>query len=289
MDAGLADRTSIPHTGSRATGIDAGADIGDDASTAPRPRAGRGDRHRLAAGILAGAPGDDLGEDRQGDLLGGAGSDLQPSRGPQPRPQRVGQVERVPHRIAADLAGDQSHIRHALTQGSGEDSLLVVPMRCDHHRRVAGTGLAVSRRAQLDGIADPFSEVGQRHCDRALSHHPDRRGGKARPRKISSAPPLRQGFLTVTAPSPAPASPSASPGKMRSKRLTRLQHTQRVQANRGLGASAADEALDGAIAMHDRRIAGPDGGWALGADDRRLDEGSARGDQLRSRARRALL
>ena len=75
LDAGLADRDL--HS---AHGIQGHRDRcpAPTSETTPRPHLvpapGRGDRHRLAAGIpLAGAPkGDDLGEDRQGDLLGGA-------------------------------------------------------------------------------------------------------------------------------------------------------------------------------------------------------------------------
>ena len=63
-------------------------------------------------------------------------------------------------------------------------------------------------------------------------------------------------------------------------RLVGLQRPQRVQADGRLGAGAAYESIDSAVATDDRRIAGPDAGRVLGADNRRLDEGSALRGQL---------
>jgi len=209
------------------------------------------------------------------------GSNLQARRGAELCPQLVGQIERAPDRIAADLAGDQSHIWHALTQCGCEDALLLVPVRCDHHRRVVGTGIAVLRRAQLDGVAQPLSQVRQRQRDRALAYDPDRRRRKVRFEEDLQRPSAEAGVLDRDR-SIAGGGFALGLARQDAKQqgLARLQHAQRVQAYRGLGAGAADETLDGAIAAHNRRVAGPDAGRALRADDRGLDEGNPPGDQL---------
>ena len=152
--------------------------------------------------------------------------------------------------------------------------LLVVAVRGDDHRGVVGARLRLLGGVELDRVPDPLAEVGQRARDRAA---PRPRAGPARgrrgSRKISSAPPLRHGLLTVTSPSRASAASGVARAGCAAERLAGLQRPQRVQADGGLGAGAADEALDRAVAADDRGVAGPDARRPLGPDDRRLDEG----------------
>ena len=63
------------------------------------------------------------------------------------------------------------------------------------------------------------------------------------------------------------------------QRLAGLHRLERVQPHRGLGADAADEALERAVGEHDRGVAGTDARRPAGADDRRDDERRAVGHE----------
>ena len=85
-----------------------------------------------------------------------------------------------------------------------------------------------------------------------------RGAGRRGSRKISSAPPLMHGLCTVTAPSIGGALAVAGLDPQK-QRLTGLQHVQGVQPHARLGAVAADEALDRAVAEDEA----PAPGWTL--------------------------
>ena len=109
-----------------------------------------------------------------------------------------------------------------------------------------------------------------------------RGAGRRGSRKISSAPPLMHGLWTVTAPSIGVALAVAGLDPQQ-QRLAGLEHAQRVQPHARLGAVAADEALDRAVAEDDARSR-PAGRWRGGRRGRPSRTRTARA-QLRARRR----
>jgi hypothetical protein len=98
----------------------------------------------------------------------------------QPSAFLLGQIERLPHGLAADLARHQRHVRHAGPQGGGEDTLLVVPVRGDDDSGIVGAGFGLLRRARLDRIAQPPGQIREGSRDRGGADHPHGRGWKVR-------------------------------------------------------------------------------------------------------------
>ena len=107
-----------------------------------------------------------------------------------------------------------------------------------------------------------------------------RGAGTCGSRKISSAPPLMHGLWTVTAPSIGGALAVAGLDPQQ-QRLAGLEHVQRVQPHARLGAVAADEALDRAVAEDDGGGARLDAGGPAGADDGRAHVRHALGFERR--------
>ena len=109
-----------------------------------------------------------------------------------------------------------------------------------------------------------------------------RAGGSLGSRKISSSPPLRHGFETVTVPTGSWSS-SAAGTDPQQQRLVRLQHVKRVEPHGRGRAGAADEPFDSTVRVDDRRIARMRGGGTLGPHDRRHDERAPRSRERRGR------
>ena len=196
----------MPHTGSIAV---AGSACG--AVAARRDHA-----HRQ--GLLAAAHGDDAGQDRERDLLGGARADVQPGGRLEPCEALLGQalgVELGDHGRAAHAAGHQADVGQARLEPARAARSA---RRARGRRRPARGRRPPARRRRRP--RRPCRGRARRPCaPRALaigvSPTTSTRGeASIGSRKISSEPPDRHGFCTVTAPSAAGA--SSSPGRMRS-------------------------------------------------------------------------
>ena len=188
--------TCIPHTGSVATATTAGA--GAEASGGAR---GTG-----SAWLAL----DHLGQDRERDLGGRAGADVQAGGSVQLGGELLGDVELGADRGAALGAGHQRHVADAGAQRLGDHRLLAVAVRGDDHRRRPGhLDAGAGRRAQ-DVVARRLGHRHDRLGDRRAADDDQRAAGRWGSMKISSAPPLRHGLRSTTAPSIA-STPSASP------------------------------------------------------------------------------
>ena len=138
-----------------------------------------------------------------------------------------------------------------------------LPVRRDDEREIAGRGRRARRprcparrrsraRARGRGAASA-STIG-------VSPATSTRGaGSTGSRKISIAPPDRHGFLTVTAPSSRDELTVGRRGLVvvgqdpQQQRRRRSRSPQRVEPHAVLRADAADEALDRAVGVHERR------------------------------------
>ena len=220
MLAGLR-ATSMPQTGSiatstGATGSPLGLRAGFGHGGGPNgPRSIGLTRKQAPRGGVGGPQRDDLGEDRKRNLLGRHGPDLEASRGVKPVELLLGEVERLLDGVAALLAGDEADVWDLVTKSRSEDPLLVVPVRGDEDGRVVGARLGPLGRVLLDRVAEPRPRSARAWAIGVVPTTRRVAAGRRGFRKISRAPPLRQGFLTVTAPSSTAGSPSAPLGRIR--------------------------------------------------------------------------
>ena len=249
------------------------------AGAAAAAGAGTGGRRR------GGVPGlrpllDELGQDRERDLAGGAGAQLQPGRGEDPRALRRVDVEGLQHRGAPRPAGHQRDIRALRRAGPPRarlPRLCRARPRSAPHRRPAARADSPS----VSSTARPTPEPRvSRACATGVVPTTRTRGAGMRGwRKISMAPPLRHGLETSTAPSSALR--DGSPGTTRSSRGScGRQDLQAVLPHRGLDAVPADEALDLAAGQHQGRIPGVGAGGMLGADHRGVHERLTAGGEV---------
>ena len=198
-----------------------------------------------------------------------------PRGAPSPRPRRAAR-RRPPRRARGWPPGRR---RAGRPRGRGAARQLVAPVRGDDQREVvvgrldvgAGHGRPRRGRARRPSRASaPAIGVSPTTSTRGEA--------SIGSRKISSEPPDRHGFCTVTAPLGRRRVVVAGQDAQQ-QRLAGLQRAQRVQAHALLGARAADEALDRPVAEHERGVARAHARRALRAHHGRHDE--------RRRARRA--
>src|SRR5262245_25325778 len=165
---------------------------------------GRGIGRRGGAGrngpepdaLRAGVPRrDDLGQDRERDLLGGLGADLEPGGGSQRASQLLGEIEGGPHRLAALVTGDEGDVGDALAEGFGEHSLLLASVRGDDHRGVGSERAAALRVLALHRVAEPRPEPLQGKRDRGGADDPDGRRRQARLQEDLQGAPAEAGVL----------------------------------------------------------------------------------------------
>ena len=153
----------------------------------------------------------------------------------------------------------------------GEDPLLVVPVRRDEDGGVVGARLGLLGGVLLDRVAEPAAQVRQGVCDRGGTDHAEGRGGQVRLQEDLQGAAAEAGVLdghgSILDRRLALGATWEDPQE---HRVAGLQRAQRVQAHRGLGAGAADEALDGSVGTHHRGVAGPHARRALRPHDRGL-------------------
>jgi len=77
---------------------------------------------------------DDLGHDRQRDLLSGSGTDVEADRRPHPSPLRVRETHLVEHRSTSHPARDQADKGHTGVKGRPDRLGLTAPVAADNHR-----------------------------------------------------------------------------------------------------------------------------------------------------------
>ena len=177
----------------------------------------------------------DLGEDRQGDLAGGAGTDVEPGRGVDAARSRR-RCRRCSARAPALAAGDQADVGHVGRERGGQRRLLVPSVRGDHDRprRPAGSTVASYRRDHVvaERGADPDQRAGRPACRRApgpaapASAAPGRSRGC---RRTGTGCPRRSAFGLVRG---APVGPASVAGVIRSSTDSRCQQPQRLAAAR---------------------------------------------------------
>ena len=111
-----------------------GSIVGSRRAAGERRRTGRGHERRRPAPDL-----DELGQDRQGDLLGRLATEIETGRGTQGGEPLFGDRRVVAEPRADDRRarrrGDEAHVRHVTCQGGGQRLLVPDPLRGDHHGR----------------------------------------------------------------------------------------------------------------------------------------------------------
>ena len=191
---------------------------------------------------------DDLGEDRQGDLLRRPRTDVQPGRRVHALLERVVDIEGVEHRPTPLGARDQADVGDARIERVDERLLLVEPVRGDDD----GVGRAhLRQRPGLDLVAEGGAHHGQRLRDRTVTDDADRRGGQHRLHEDLQGPAGQAGVVH-----------DGLAGLLR-LRLRRdpqqdggsgLERREPLRSHRRLRALAADEPLDRAVGEDDRLV-----------------------------------
>ena len=232
VERGVDGRHVMPQTGSIAIRRRAGVGSVASARGGGRRAARRRPRPR----------GDDLGQDRQRDLAGRAGADVEPGRRVDPAAGRRPSVERGEHGRAALAAGDQPDVRDL---GAHRRRRAPPPRRGRARRRPRAervrrrTGAGSRREAHL--VAEPAAPTAtQRPRDRRVAvDHAPAAAGMTGSRKISSVPPDRHGLCDRRAMPVA-----ADAGRRRRGRDPQQQSTRPTSSSRRLCTRTVDSAQE---------------------------------------------
>ena len=233
----------MPHTGSIAV-------LGAAPAPAAARRPDRPDGRRPR--------GHDLGQDRQRDLLGRAGADVEPGRGVHPRPRDVVDVERGDAR-PRPACGWRPGRRRARRRAAPRSSTASSSRPCEATTTAAAPAADRAGRRRDHVVAEAARRARRRAAAIGLSPCTTTSGaGTTGSRKISSVPPDRHGLCDASA-CPVCSARSGVGRDPQQQRLAGVEQRQRLGPHRRLGARPADEALDRAVgaARSPRRRAWP--------------------------------
>ncbi len=198
--------------------------------TGSTPSSGAG--AELGAHVL---PRDELGQDRDGDLLLGGRPEIEPRRRADAQDGLVVETrvaQRGQHRRGALRARHEPDVAGFGAEGVRERALVAVTHRRDDH------GVRACDAVRLDAPADDAGQLAERAGRGALAHHGEERGGEH-----GLDQDLHDSFRGAFA---------FHPGH---PRLAVRKRAQRLADDRGLGARAADPAGERAVGRDDRPVA----------------------------------
>ena len=268
-----------PHDPAVLSGSGCSMRIASSDTSTDMPQIGSTSVHTSATtGLPApGDPGlarDDLGQDRQGDLLGGACSYVETGWSVNAVLQVLADRERRDHRCTPPSTGDEAHVGDPRLQprrpARRPRPCRATPRRVPRRPRRCRLGRPTSCNPAAPPIVKSADVVGVSPTTWTSG------GGSTGSRKISRVPPDRQGLCTTR----LPGCSGSGVGVIRSSTVCPDgRRAQGLLPHRSLGAVAADEALHRSIDEDYRLVTWLGRGWGLGQDHPGVDEGESGGAQ----------
>ena len=188
---------------------------------------------------------------------GGAGPDVEADRRVHPVSFLFGQIHGIEHGLTASAAGDESDEADIGVQRGPDGLGLITPVAGDDHRHRPFRALPLQRAHGGEGEAERFGLSDHRIRYGSFADDVSNGGGNCGSKKTSNAPPERHGLTTTFAPGSSGKLSSPAGSTRKSRAWPVVEHVERGDTDRLLGALTADEALDGAVRKDDGVVTRP--------------------------------